>query len=143
MTKIKKLSNGAIIIRDAPPPNQQQREIRCQPVSAYRLFMDEYTKGCDMKKYFERDHEGHRKWKAMTNAEKYPFVWRSKMLENYHKKLLKEEASAIKKIDDEADSSDAPGREHEKYEVSYGSSESESWSDSSSSSPTTKQKSGI
>ncbi|KAK7276461.1 hypothetical protein RIF29_17600 [Crotalaria pallida] len=98
MTKIKKLSNGAIIIRDAPPPNQQQREIRCQPVSAYRLFMDSYTKGCDVKKYFESDREGHRKWKAMTDA-----------------------------IDGEADSSEAPGhRKHEKYKVSYGSSDSES-----------------
>ncbi|RDY04908.1 hypothetical protein CR513_11311, partial [Mucuna pruriens] len=67
-------------------------------ISAYRIFMESFSRGCKMKNYLEMDRAGFDKWKSMSDLEKQPYVCHARILDYNQEEALDREVQAIKRV---------------------------------------------
>ncbi|XP_077236930.1 HMG-box (high mobility group) DNA-binding family protein [Tasmannia lanceolata] len=78
--------------------------IRDQPRSAFRFFMEHFTKTCKSMDSITIDRIGFHTWKNMTTKERHPYKIQAEKVNSAYQKVVLEEIDNISEVDDEADS---------------------------------------
>ncbi|KAK6156056.1 hypothetical protein DH2020_010304 [Rehmannia glutinosa] len=103
----------------------KEQRIQDLPRSAFRFFMEEFTKTCNDGNEVEIDKKGIETWKTMTTEERRPFVLQANKVNSAYDKLLHKEEREMQWVDDEADSAEVG-----KYDKNYDFEDYESYYDS-------------
>ncbi|KAL3630532.1 hypothetical protein CASFOL_023516 [Castilleja foliolosa] len=105
--------------------NVKKQRIQDQPRSAFRFFIEEFTKICgDNGNEVEVENRGFKQWKAMSKEDRLPFSRQADKVNSAYEKLLRKEETEIERFEDEADSAEV-GKYDERYEDNYDSENSD------------------
>ncbi|KAF7830888.1 high mobility group B protein 7 [Senna tora] len=88
-----------------------------QPISPFRLFMEDFVKDCETADMIEIDRSGFEVWKNMSKEQRQPYVSQAEKVNSAYEEALNKEVNDMIQVDDEADS--AMVGKFDKFHQSY------------------------